>query len=110
MCQQSVDAIKAIGGKAEYIELDEPGWWQGSYSGPFGIDYVGPFRGISHMMMIEDNPAPGKKGKKGKATQPPGHGRDAGVGGQEHQGAQDANCDCDDDHHDTTTTTIRSHR
>ena len=37
-------------------------------AGPFGPDYVGPFRGISHMMMIEDNPAPGKKGKKGKAT------------------------------------------
>jgi hypothetical protein len=68
VCQQSVTAIKAIGGKAEYIELDEPGWWQGSYRGPFGIDYVGPFRGISHMMMIEDNPAPSTKGKKGKAT------------------------------------------
>jgi hypothetical protein len=68
VCQQSVAAIKAIGGKAEYIELDEPGWWQGSYRGPFGIDYVGPFRGISHMMMIEDNPAPSTKGKKGKAT------------------------------------------
>lgn len=68
VCQQSVAAIKATGGKADYIELDETGWWQGSYRGPFGNDYVGPYRGISHMMMIEDNPAPGKKGKKGKAT------------------------------------------
>ena len=68
VCQDSVTAIKAIGGKADYIQLDESGWWQGSYAGPFGIDYVGPFRGISHMMMIEDNPAPGKHGKKGKAT------------------------------------------
>jgi hypothetical protein len=64
--QECVDAVKAInaaGGKAENIELDQPGWWQGSYAGPFGDAYVGPFRGVSHMMMIEDNPAP-----NGKAT------------------------------------------
>jgi hypothetical protein len=68
-CQDSVNAIKAIGGKADYIQLDEPGFWQGSYKGPFGPNYVGPFRGTSHMAMIEDNPAPtGSKFKKGKAT------------------------------------------
>jgi hypothetical protein len=63
VCQASVDAINAAGGKAIYIQLDQPGWWQGSYAGPFGPGYVGPFRGVSHMMMIEDNPAP-----DGKAT------------------------------------------
>jgi len=69
VCQQSVDEIKAIGGKADYIQLDEPGFWQGNYRGPFGPDYVGPFRGTSHMAMIEDNPAPdGRHGKPGKAT------------------------------------------
>jgi hypothetical protein len=62
-CQATVDAIKAAGGKADYIQLDQPGFWQGSYPGPFGADYVGPFAGVSHMMMIEDNPAP-----NGKAT------------------------------------------
>lgn len=68
-CQTSVDAIKAIGGRADYIQLDEAGFWQGKYKGPFGAAYVGPFRGTSHMAMIEDNPAPSdKKGKKGKAT------------------------------------------
>jgi len=60
---QLVAAIKALGGKADYIELDQPGWWQGSYAGPFGAGYVGPFAGVSHMMMIEDNPSPA-----GKAT------------------------------------------
>jgi hypothetical protein len=58
MCQASVDAIKAAGGTADYIQLDQPGPWQGSYAGPFGPDYVGPFAGVSHMMMIESNPAP----------------------------------------------------
>ncbi len=63
-CQDTVNAIKAVGGKAEYIQLDEAGWWQGSYSRwLFGNDYVGPFAGVSHMMMIEDNPAPGRDGK-----------------------------------------------
>ena len=32
--------------------------WQGSYAGPFGPAYVGPFAGVSHMMMIESNPSP----------------------------------------------------
>jgi hypothetical protein len=58
VCQTSVNDINAAGGDAEYIKLDEAGWWQGSYAGPFGNDYVGPFAGVSHMMMIEDNPAP----------------------------------------------------
>ena len=57
-CQTTVDAIKAAGGKADYIQLDQPGWWQGSYSGPFGADYIGPFAGVSHMHMIESNPSP----------------------------------------------------
>jgi hypothetical protein len=61
VCQASVDAVKAAGGKADYIQLDQPGWWQGSYAGPFGPDYVGPFAGISHMMMIESNPTPSGK-------------------------------------------------
>lgn len=51
--QTLVDAIKAEGGTADYIQLDQPGPWQGSYAGPYGLDYVGPFRGVSHMMMIE---------------------------------------------------------
>src|SRR5690606_28079735 len=55
--------INAAGGKAEFIKLDEPGWWQGSYTGPYEKDYVGPFTGVSHMMMMESNPAP-----NGKAT------------------------------------------
>jgi hypothetical protein len=58
VCQASVAAINAAGGNAEYLKLDEAGWWQGGYAGPFGDAYVGPFRGVSHMMMIEDNPAP----------------------------------------------------
>lgn len=62
-CQTTVDAIKAVGGKADYIQLDEAGWWQGGYRGPFGTGYTGPFAGVSHMMMIEDNPAPGRNGK-----------------------------------------------
>ena len=62
-CAATVAAIKAIGGKADNIELDQPGFWQGSYTGPFGADYVGPFAGVSHMMMIEDNRAPGRHGK-----------------------------------------------
>ena len=49
--------------KQKTSKLDQPGWWQGSYAGPFGAAYVGPFAGVSHMMMIEDNPAP-----DGKAT------------------------------------------
>lgn len=67
-CGNSVDAINAAGGDAIYIELDQPGFWQGDYAGPYGPDYVGPFRGVSHMMMIEDNPAPGRHGRPGKAT------------------------------------------
>jgi len=54
--QALVDAIKAEGGKADYIQLDQPGPWQGSYSGPFGDAYHGPFAGVSHMHMIESNP------------------------------------------------------
>ena len=57
-CQASVDAIKAAGGNAQLIQFDQPGPWQGSYSGPFGADYVGPLKGIGHMMMIEDNASP----------------------------------------------------
>ena len=53
-----VAAIKAAGGTADYIQLDQPGPWQGSYAGPFGPAYVGPFAGVSHMMMIESNPSP----------------------------------------------------
>jgi len=52
-CQTTVDAIKAAGGKADYIQLDQAGPWQGSYAGPYGAGYVGPFAGVSHMMMIE---------------------------------------------------------
>jgi hypothetical protein len=48
-----VAEIKALGGKADYIELDQPGTWQGKYKGPYGPAYVGPFAGVSHMMMIE---------------------------------------------------------
>jgi hypothetical protein len=62
-CLATVNAIKAIGGKADNIELDQPGFWQGNYTGPYGADYVGPFAGVSHMMMIEDNPSPGRKSK-----------------------------------------------
>ena len=83
------DAIKAAGGKADYIQLDQPGSWQGSYGGPYGAGYVGPFAGVSHMMMIEDNPAPGKgHGKKGKATNLQVDGRHPGLGGQEHKANQ----------------------
>ena len=57
-CPASVDAVKAAGGNAQLIYLDQPGSWQGSYTGPFGADYVGPFKGVSHMMMIEDTPSP----------------------------------------------------
>jgi len=53
-----VAAIKAAGGTADYIQLDQPGPWQGSYAGPFGPGYIGPFAGVSHMMMIESNPSP----------------------------------------------------
>lgn len=53
VCQSTVDAVKAVGGKADYIQLDQPGPWQGEYAGPYGADYVGPFAGVSHMMMIE---------------------------------------------------------
>jgi hypothetical protein len=53
-----VAEIKALGGTADYIQLDQPGPWQGSYAGPFGADYVGPFAGVSHMMMMESNPSP----------------------------------------------------
>jgi hypothetical protein len=58
VCTATVAAIKAAGGKADYIELDQAGWWQGSYAGPFGNDYVGPFAGTSHMHMMESNPSP----------------------------------------------------
>jgi hypothetical protein len=68
VCQATVDAIKTAGGKADYIQLDQPGWWQGSYAGPFGPDYVGPFAGVSHMMMIESNPAPQLGGKATNLT------------------------------------------
>jgi len=67
-CQASVDAVKAAGGKADYIQLDQPGWWQGSYAGPFGPDYVGPFAGVSHMHMIESNPSPQLGGKATNLT------------------------------------------
>jgi hypothetical protein len=53
--QTLVANIKAEGGTADYIKLDEAGWWQGKYKGPFGNDYVGPFAGVSHMMMIESS-------------------------------------------------------
>jgi hypothetical protein len=62
-CRDAVTAINAAGGHAENIELDQPGWWQGSYAGGYGANYVGPFAGVSHMMMIEDKPA-----ANGKAT------------------------------------------
>ena len=42
----TVNAIWAIGGKADNIELDQAGWWQGNYAGPFGNDYVG--RRLAH--------------------------------------------------------------
>jgi hypothetical protein len=51
--QTLVADIKALGGTADYIKLDEAGPWQGKYNGPYGVDYVGPFAGVSHMMMIE---------------------------------------------------------
>ena len=51
--QTLVANIKALGGTADYIKLDQPGSWQGKYAGPYGADYVGPFAGVSHMMMIE---------------------------------------------------------
>ena len=53
LCLDTVNSIKAIGGTADYIQLDQPGSWQGRYRGPWGPDYVGPFAGVSHMMMIE---------------------------------------------------------
>jgi hypothetical protein len=53
--QTLVANIKALGGTADYIKLDEAGPWQGSYTGPFGAGYVGPFAGVSHMMMIESS-------------------------------------------------------
>ena len=62
-CQATANAIADAGGVSEIIDLAEPGWWQGDYVGPFGDDYVGPFAGVTHMAMIEDNPAP-----DGKAT------------------------------------------
>jgi hypothetical protein len=66
VCQQSVNDIAAAGGKSEYIKVDQPGWWQGKYKGPYGTAYVGPFAGVSHMMMIESNPGPySKDGKAG---------------------------------------------
>jgi hypothetical protein len=68
VCQATVDAIKAAGGKADYIQLDQAGWWQGSYGGPFGDAYVGPFAGTSHMHMIESNPAPQLGGKATNLT------------------------------------------
>ena len=68
VCQATVAAINAAGGHAENIELDQPGWWQGSYAGGFGPDYVGPFAGVSHMQMIEDNPAPQLGGKATNLT------------------------------------------
>ena len=77
VCQPSVADIKAVGGKADNIELDQPGFWQGKYTGPYGADYVGPFAGVSHMMMIEDNPG---AGTPRKAYEHPGHGRHPGVG------------------------------
>jgi len=58
VCQATVNQINAAGGRASYIELDQPGWWQGSYAGPFGNDYVGPLANVTHMMMIESNPSP----------------------------------------------------
>ena len=42
VCQQSVDAIAAAGGNSEFIKVDQPGWWQGKYSGPYGKAYVVP--------------------------------------------------------------------
>ena len=83
MCGR-VAAIKAIGGVADNIELDQPGFWQGSYTGPFGAEYVGPFAGVSHMMMIEDNGAR-------DATASPRTSRSwtyPRVGEQEHQAAR----------------------
>jgi hypothetical protein len=57
-CQSTVDAIRASGGTADYIQLDQPGPWQGKYAGPYGPAYVGPFAGVSHMMMIESSNLP----------------------------------------------------
>jgi len=58
-----VAAIKAEGGTADYIQLDQPGSWQGSYAGPFGDAYHGPWTNVSHMAMIESDP-----GFDGRAT------------------------------------------
>ena len=52
---QLVADIKALGGTADYIQLDQAGPWQGRYTGPYGPGYVGPFAGVSHMMMIESS-------------------------------------------------------
>jgi hypothetical protein len=53
-----VAAIKAEGGTADYIQLDQDGPWNenNGYSGPFGDAYHGPFAGVSHMAMIESDP------------------------------------------------------
>jgi hypothetical protein len=62
-CPAAVAEIRAAGGVADFIQLDEAGPHQGKYTGPFGAAYVGPFAGVGHMMMIESNPAPGRNGK-----------------------------------------------
>jgi len=62
-CKNQIASIRSAGGKADVIDLDQPGPWQGKYKGPWGQSYRGPWAGVSHMMMIESNPGPG-----GKAT------------------------------------------
>jgi hypothetical protein len=56
-----VAAIKAEGGTADYIQLDQPGPWQGSYAGPWGPDYVGPFAGVSY---DDDREQPGTSARR----------------------------------------------
>jgi hypothetical protein len=97
VCQATVDAIKLAGGKADYIQLDQPGFWQGKYAGPWGPDYVGPFAGVSHMMMIESNKAPTRKRE---ATNLQVMDVMLEWTSKNIKNPRSTECDWDDDHHD----------
>ena len=62
----TVDAIKAAGGKADYIQLDQPGVWQGKYTGPFGPGLRRSLR--RRLPHDDDREQPGPDAQARKAT------------------------------------------
>ena len=98
VCQQTVDAIKAAGGNSDYIKLDQPGFWQGKYSGPYGTGLCRSLR--RRLAHDDDREQPGalQQGRKGRNIQV----MDVMLEWTKKniKAPKTTSCNWDDDHHD----------